>query len=84
MFVIHYLALLNFLFKSNFFLESYLLCMFNIVVLCAMKLKQELIGFRADEDTKKIVTQLAANSKRIISDYLRLLIEYAQKNKLKL
>lgn len=53
-----------------------------IVYICNMR--NETIILRSDTDTKESLKNLAGQSKRTASDYLRLLIEYASKKKLKL
>jgi antitoxin component of RelBE/YafQ-DinJ toxin-antitoxin module len=45
--------------------------------------KDFFIGCRVDEKTKEEIEQTAGNNKRDLSDYLRLLLQYAIEKKLK-
>jgi|GEM_PF-4694863 len=47
-------------------------------------MKAETLIIRSDEKTKQDLKKLAESSKRTMSDYLRLLIEHAKKNNIKL
>lgn len=47
-------------------------------------MKEEVIIIRADKDIKKMLNDMAQESRRSASDYLRLLIEYAKKKQIKL
>lgn len=47
-------------------------------------MKTKRFGLRLNEEVKNMLRELAKNSKRTESDYLRLLIEYANNRKIKL
>lgn len=47
-------------------------------------MKSEVLIIRADNKTKEDLKKVASESRRSMSDYIRLLIEYAKKNKIKL
>jgi len=47
-------------------------------------MKKELLVVRADKKTKTYLKKVAKESNRTMSDYLRLLIEYAEANNIKL
>lgn len=47
-------------------------------------MRNEVLTVRADKQTKKKLASLAKESRRTMSDYLRLLIEHAEQNKIKL
>jgi hypothetical protein len=47
-------------------------------------MKQEIIILRATKEIKKKLNKVSKENNRNASDYLRLLIEYAEKNKIKL
>lgn len=47
-------------------------------------MRNEVLTVRSDKQTKKKLAQLAKNSNRTMSDYLRLLINYAEQNQIKL
>ena len=47
-------------------------------------MKKEVLTVRADKKTKSALKKISKDSNRSMSDYLRLLIEYAEKQNIKL